>query len=288
MSEIITIRKGSYKFKAKQCGLCKKNKTLNKFRYIQYFEAYRKICIQCEKRKREKIKKEKIKFKKKHGVPLRVYRNAEVHALIKANRSAENFIFSKISNEAKKKFNFSDKIRNIVNGINFILFCTLIFFTFTLLNESLSELFCVTIICFSTVSLIILNKIKNFYLKKYWFPINKEILDQKELFYPNMFEQILTDAREEFQRDEHFYLSPEWKEVRKQILRSQHHICYICNEFISDPFDLTVDHIKPKSKYPELSLELSNLKIACRSCNSAKGNKDMKDFRKKILRNRAS
>ena len=202
-------------------------------------------------------------------MPERIYRNSEVRASVKANNKARNLIFSKISDEEKEKFNLSNKIRNIINGINVILV-----FIFTPLIGLLSELPFIKVISVSTVFLIVINKIKNFYIRKYWFPINKKVLDQKELLYPNIFEQVLKDAKEEFQKDENFYSSPEWREVRKQILRSQSHICYICNELIFDSFDLTVDHVKPKSKYPDLSLELSNLKIACRSCNSAKGNKD--------------
>ena len=169
---------------------------------------------------------------------------------------------------------FQNKIRNIVDRINAILLVILLFSIIALFKNLLSGIFCIKIIGSSIACLIILNKIKKFYVKKYWFPINKKILDQKRLLYPNIFKQVLKDAREEFQKDENFYSSPEWREVRKQILRSQSHICYICNECILSPFDLTVDHIKPKSKYPDLALELSNLKIACRSCNSAKGNRN--------------
>ena len=107
MSEIVIIQNGSYKFEAKQCEHCKKIKKLNNFRYIPYFNTYRKICIQCEKKKRQKIKKEKVKFKKKYGVPLRIYRDAEIRASIKTNNKAENLIFSKISDEEKRGFNFS-------------------------------------------------------------------------------------------------------------------------------------------------------------------------------------
>jgi 5-methylcytosine-specific restriction endonuclease McrA len=33
---------------------------------------------------------------------------------------------------------------------------------------------------------------------------------------------------------------------------------------------LTVDHIKPRSKYPALALVLSNLRVLCRRCNSSR------------------
>lgn len=33
---------------------------------------------------------------------------------------------------------------------------------------------------------------------------------------------------------------------------------------------LHVDHIKPRSKYPELELEISNLQVLCEDCNLGK------------------
>ncbi|WP_232796123.1 HNH endonuclease [Citrobacter rodentium] len=35
-----------------------------------------------------------------------------------------------------------------------------------------------------------------------------------------------------------------------------------------------VDHIKPRSLYPHLALDLSNLQIMCNECNVSKSNKD--------------
>ena len=36
-----------------------------------------------------------------------------------------------------------------------------------------------------------------------------------------------------------------------------------------------VDHVKPRSKFPELALDLSNLQVLCNLCNVAKSNVDM-------------
>ena len=38
--------------------------------------------------------------------------------------------------------------------------------------------------------------------------------------------------------------------------------------------DLHIEHIKPKSQYPELECEWDNLLLACKNCNSTKGDKD--------------
>lgn len=68
-----------------------------------------------------------------------------------------------------------------------------------------------------------------------------------------------------------FYNSPEWGIIREQIIREQGRFCQECGREIKDDFDLTVDHIKPRSKFPEFALDASNLRVLCRSCNSTKG-----------------
>jgi 5-methylcytosine-specific restriction endonuclease McrA len=40
-----------------------------------------------------------------------------------------------------------------------------------------------------------------------------------------------------------------------------------------------IDHIKPRSKYPELELEFDNLQVLCATCNVKKSNIDETDYR---------
>ena len=40
-----------------------------------------------------------------------------------------------------------------------------------------------------------------------------------------------------------------------------------------------VDHIKPRSKYPELELDINNLQVLCEDCNIGKSNIDETDWR---------
>lgn len=40
-----------------------------------------------------------------------------------------------------------------------------------------------------------------------------------------------------------------------------------------------VDHIKPRHRYPHLSLDFNNLQILCEDCNIGKGWRDMTDWR---------
>jgi 5-methylcytosine-specific restriction endonuclease McrA len=40
-----------------------------------------------------------------------------------------------------------------------------------------------------------------------------------------------------------------------------------------------MDHIKPRSKYPHLALDINNLQPACADYNTGKGNWDSTDWR---------
>lgn len=81
-----------------------------------------------------------------------------------------------------------------------------------------------------------------------------------------------------------FYRSKEWKELRYQKLREVQY-CECCGKNKKDRLEsgervkLTVDHIKPRSKYPELALDYNNLQALCQECNAGKSNQYEDDFR---------
>ena len=78
-----------------------------------------------------------------------------------------------------------------------------------------------------------------------------------------------------------FYESSEWLSLRYIVLKNHviknGKICLLCG---TKNTQLHVDHIKPKSKYPELALTFDNLQVLCKHCNKGKSNKDETDFRK--------
>lgn len=75
-----------------------------------------------------------------------------------------------------------------------------------------------------------------------------------------------------------FYDSREWQELRYKALKHYGIKCMVC---AASNCELHVDHIKPRSKFPELELQFSNLQILCRACNMGKGAWDETDWRKK-------
>lgn len=71
--------------------------------------------------------------------------------------------------------------------------------------------------------------------------------------------------------DKHFYKSREWRELRLLVLSAKR-VCELCGRGPSQGAVMHVDHIKSRSLYPELSLEVSNMQLLCDCCNIAKSN----------------
>lgn len=70
-----------------------------------------------------------------------------------------------------------------------------------------------------------------------------------------------------------------WRELRYKALKIGNGSCCLCGATAKDGIKLHVDHIKPKSLYPELEYDLSNLQVLCEDCNIGKSNKDDTDWR---------
>jgi len=82
-------------------------------------------------------------------------------------------------------------------------------------------------------------------------------------------------------RSSDFYWSDAWRRLRYQALRASNGECELCHMLPSRGKPLHVDHIKPRSKYPELELDPKNLQVLCYDCNLGKGNTDEIDWRRK-------
>ncbi len=77
-----------------------------------------------------------------------------------------------------------------------------------------------------------------------------------------------------------FYLSREWRELRVRVLEKYECKCMMCGQSPKiHGIVIHVDHIKPRSKYPELSLTFENLQLLCEACNLGKSNKYQTDWR---------
>jgi 5-methylcytosine-specific restriction endonuclease McrA len=80
-------------------------------------------------------------------------------------------------------------------------------------------------------------------------------------------------------RSKGFYMSDEWRALRYQVLKKFGATCQCCGATPKTGRQVHVDHIKPRSKYPELELEFSNLQVLCEDCNLGKLHLDETDWR---------
>lgn len=78
---------------------------------------------------------------------------------------------------------------------------------------------------------------------------------------------------------EKFYSSKKWRELRYIALSNSDGKCNLCGATAHDGVTLHVDHIKPRSKYPDLEHDLDNLQVICSDCNLGKSNYDDRDWR---------
>lgn len=73
-----------------------------------------------------------------------------------------------------------------------------------------------------------------------------------------------------------FFNSKKWAELRYKVFKNSGGRCVLCKK---NNTRLHIDHIKPRSKYPELAFEIDNLQVLCGTCNIGKGSWDETDWR---------
>lgn len=109
-------------------------------------------------------------------------------------------------------------------------------------------------------------------------PLRREVYDRQFTATTKARTVELAEERRRRQEEEEtFYSSPEWAQLRALVIKEEGQVCAECHKRIKNDEDVTVDHIRPRSKYPDLALRRENLRVLCRSCNSAKSDKDMID-----------
>ena len=79
-----------------------------------------------------------------------------------------------------------------------------------------------------------------------------------------------------------FYYSRAWKFVRYEVLKRSRGCCELCGMGPTVRKPLHVDHIKPRSRFPDLELDLTNLQVLCADCNLGKGARDCVDWRRSL------
>jgi hypothetical protein len=81
-------------------------------------------------------------------------------------------------------------------------------------------------------------------------------------------------------RSAEFLCTWAWRELRYATIKRYGPVCQCCGatpKTSGEP--IQVDHIKPRSLFPELAMDPENLGILCAPCNQGKSNKDFTDWR---------
>lgn len=98
---------------------------------------------------------------------------------------------------------------------------------------------------------------------------------QARLTAPAKFEK----AKTQWEPNNGFYSSEEWRRLRYRALKREGGACQCCGSRGAGNKPLHVDHIKPRSRFPELELDLNNLQVLCEDCNLGKSAWDQTDWR---------
>lgn len=116
-------------------------------------------------------------------------------------------------------------------------------------------------------------------------PESDEIIAECEKYLMKPVE--LNYVIEETLAEKNFYMSPAWRKLRYEVLKKYGRRCMACGARPGAPSNpwhgdvMHVDHIIPRSKRPDLALDINNLQVLCEPCNIGKGNRDNLDYRPK-------
>lgn len=75
-----------------------------------------------------------------------------------------------------------------------------------------------------------------------------------------------------------FFRSSQWLALRYKVFTKYGRVCMCCGAKPPDVV-LHVDHIKPRSLFPELEWDFDNLQVLCEGCNIGKSCTDITDWR---------
>ena len=90
-------------------------------------------------------------------------------------------------------------------------------------------------------------------------------------------EQLPFEEKESLKID--FYSTQKWKKLRYVAFTVYQNVCACCGASPKSGATLHVDHIKPRSHFPELQWDVTNLQILCETCNLGKSNSDETKWR---------
>jgi 5-methylcytosine-specific restriction endonuclease McrA len=110
----------------------------------------------------------------------------------------------------------------------------------------------------------------------FWKPLESDISKSKK---KQRKEKQIAKYKKANKKD-NFLGSEEWARLRYRVLSASDGCCSLCGRSKREHgVVLQVDHIKPRSKYPELAFDFNNLQVLCAACNWGKSDRDESDWR---------
>lgn len=108
---------------------------------------------------------------------------------------------------------------------------------------------------------------------------NNVLVPFRKIHYENL--DIDAHFLREYLPEKFDYYDEDFRKLRLQVFLRDGEICAFCGARPGPDLSLTIDHIKPVSKFPELAMDLSNLQVLCWDCNLEKSDKivSAKDMR---------
>lgn len=106
------------------------------------------------------------------------------------------------------------------------------------------------------------------------YPLKKDYVGEIDILE----EYIIARGGKINRKTNEFYKSDAWRRLRYKIIKKYGSKCMVCG---ATDKPIHVDHIKPRSKYPELELDEDNQQVFCDDCNLGKSNLDEIDWRPK-------
>ena len=123
--------------------------------------------------------------------------------------------------------------------------------------------------------------------KDYIEAINLGVLNDPDLRCSNIITDGITEDHlnallnfvKKYTKKSHNYYDPEYRKLRLKVFLRDGEVCGKCKAIPAHGKSLTIDHIKPVSKYPELAMDIDNLQVLCWECNQSKSNKHNTSYR---------
>jgi hypothetical protein len=97
----------------------------------------------------------------------------------------------------------------------------------------------------------------------------------------DIYEEIFHTIEVSLQEKEADYYDEDYRRCRLEVMLRDGEVCAKCGARPSEGKSMTIDHIKPVSKHPELFLDKDNMQVLCWECNKSKSNKHSTDYRGK-------